>query len=133
MKRLLMVLALTMLPSAAMAQHHDHAKKETTKASAEHKNFAQELIAWKADLKLTAEQIAKLEAFSVKMDEHHKNMAEHHAKAGDAAKMEGKLHSDLLAVFTEEQLVKVRPMMKAHMDKCEHMQAAKKKTGEHKH
>ena len=71
--------------------------------------------------------------FSVKMDEHHKNMAEHHAKAGDAAKMEGKLHSDLLAVFTEEQLVKVRPMMKAHMDKCEHMQAAKKKTGEHKH
>jgi hypothetical protein len=74
-----------------------------------------------------------LEAFSVKMDEHHKNMAAHHAKAADAEKMEGKMHSDLLAVFTEEQLVKVRPLMKAHMDKCEHMQAAKKKTTEHKH
>ena len=132
MKRLMMVLALTMLPSAAMAQHHDHAKKEVTKATTEHKNFAQELISWKADLKLTADQIAKLEAFSVKMDEHHKNMADHHAKAGDAEKMESKMHDELLSVFTEEQLVKVRPMMKAHMEKCEHMKAAKKKS-EHKH
>ena len=158
MKRLLMVMALTLLPTAAMAQQHqEHAKKETAKA-AEHVNFARELIAAKAELKLTAEQITKLEAFSVKMDEHHKMMGEHqkmagdhkkmagehkqmagqhaeHAKAeaADAAKMEGKMHADLLSVFTEEQLVKVRPMMKAHMDKCEHMQAAKKKTGEHKH
>jgi hypothetical protein len=132
MKRLMMVLAFMVLPTAAMAQHAGHAPKQAAKAPAEHKNFAQELIAWKADLKLTADQIAKLEAFSVKMDEHHKNMGDHHAKAGDAEKMEAKLHSDLLAVFTEEQLVKVRPMMKAHMDKCEHMAAAKKK-GEHKH
>ena len=37
---------------------------------------------------------------------------------------------DLLAIFNEEQLVKVRPLMKAHMEKCEHMKGEKK--GEHK-
>jgi hypothetical protein len=133
-KRIVLVIALTMLPSAAMAQHHEHAKQETAKAAEQHKNFAQELIAAKAELKLTADQIVKLEAFSAKMDEHHKNMNAHHgdAKTGDAAKMESKLHSDLLEVFSEEQLVKVRPLMKAHMDKCEHMKAAKK-AEPHKH
>ena len=137
-KRLVLALALVIVPGAAMAQQHNHAKKETAKPAAEHMNFARELIAAKADLKLSDEQVKKLEAFSVKMDEHHKMMADHHAaktdaKASDEAmKMEGKMHADLLSIFTEEQLVKVRPLMKAHMDKCEHMMGAKK-PAEHKH
>ena len=135
-KRIALALALVMLPGAAMAQQHDHAK-QTAKPAAEHMNFARELIAAKADLKLTDDQIKKLEAFAVKMDEHHKKMDGHHAAKADAkasedaVKAESKMHTDLLAVFTEEQLVKVRPLMKAHMDKCEHMKDAKK--GEHKH
>jgi hypothetical protein len=136
MKRFVLALALALLPSAARAQQHDHAKKEVAKPAAEHMNFARELIAAKADLKLSDDQIKKLEAFSVKMDEHHKKMGDHHAAKADAKatedamKTEGKMHTDLLAIFTEEQLVKVRPLMKAHMDKCEHMKG--KKT-EHKH
>jgi hypothetical protein len=135
-KRIALALALVMLPGAAMAQHHDHAKA-AAKPAAEHMNFARELIAAKADLKLTDDQIKKLESFAVKMDEHHKKMESHHpakadAKAAaDVVKAEVKLHTDLLAVFTEEQLVKVRPLMKAHMDKCEHMKDGKK--SEHKH
>jgi hypothetical protein len=135
-KRMALALALVMLPGAAMAQHHDHAKP-AAKPAAEHMNFARELIAAKADLKLTDDQIKKLEAFAVKMDEHHKKMDGQHAAKADAkadeaaVKAESKMHTDLLAVFTEEQLVKVRPLMKAHMDKCEHMKDAKK--GEHKH
>jgi hypothetical protein len=132
MKRVLIVSALMLLPTAAMAQQHEHAQPHAAKpAAAEHANFAKELIAAKADLKLTDDQIKKLEALSVRMDEHHKNMGAHHsehAKTGDeAAKMEGKIHADLLAIFTEEQLVKVRPMMKAHH---EGMKPAKP---EHKH
>lgn len=135
-KVMLVALALVILPGAAMAQHGDHAKSHATaKVSTEHLNFAQELIAAKAELKLTDAQIAKLQIFSKQMDDHHKNMDAHHQKAeshADAAKMESKLHTDLLAVFTEEQLAKVRPLMKAHIDKCEHMKAAAKKA-EHKH
>jgi hypothetical protein len=136
MKKMLLVLGMIMLPTAAMAQHNDHHAKSHTAAKAGHMNFAQELIAAKADLKLTAEQLTKLEVFSKKMDDLHKNMDAHHGKAmshDDMAKMEGKLHTDLLAIFTEEQLVKVRPLMKAHMDKCEHMKAAGKKAEQHKH
>lgn len=135
-KRIALAVALVMLPGAAMAQHHEHAKP-AAKPAAEHMNFARELIAAKADLKLTDDEIKKLEAFAVKMDEHHKKMDAHHAaKANakpseDAVKAESKLHTDLLAVFTEEQLVKVRPLMKAHIDKCEHMKGARK--NEHKH
>lgn len=140
LKRVVLALAFVMLPGAAMAQHQEHTKKDAAKPAAEHMNFARELIAAKAELKLTADQIVKLEAFSAKMDEHHKMMGAHHAKADakaeaktsdDAAKAEMKMHTDLLAIFTEEQLVKVRPLMKAHMDKCEHMKGAKKT--EHKH
>ena len=136
-KRFVLALAFALLPTAAMAQHHDHAKKETAKPAAEHMNFARELIAAKADLKLSDDQVRKLEAFAVKMDEHHKKMADHHAAkanakaSDDAVKTEGKMHADLLAIFNEEQLVKVRPLMKAHMDKCEHMKGEKKT--EHKH
>jgi hypothetical protein len=148
-KRFALVLALALMPSAVMAQHHDHAK-EAAKPKAEHMNFAKELMAAKADLKLTAEQVTKLEALSVKMDEMHAKMAEMHkgggehaahgaakpadaAHSGDHAQMEGKLHADLLAVFTEEQLVKVRPLMKAHMEKCEMMMGGQKKAEQHKH
>jgi hypothetical protein len=131
MKRVVLALVLALLPSAAMAQHHDHAKKEAAKPAAEHMNFARELIAAKADLKLTDDQVKKLEAYAVKMDDHHKKLDGHHAKvdaktADATAKAEARLHSDLLAVFTEEQLVKVKPLMKAHLDKCEHMKGAAK-------
>jgi len=128
MKRFVLLCALALLPSAAMAQQHDHAK---AKPAAAHANFVRELIAAKAELKLTDEQITKLESLSVRMDEMHAKMGEMHAKMSSAgadsaarsdartahAQMEGKLHADLLAVFTEAQLTKVRPMMKAHMDK----------------
>jgi hypothetical protein len=43
------------------------------------------------------------------------------------------MHAQLLAIFTEEQLVKVRPMMKAHMDEMEHMKGGAKKPEQHKH
>jgi hypothetical protein len=142
-KRMALVLGLALLPSAAMAQQHDHAKP-AAKPAAEHMNFARELIAAKVDLNLTTEQVSRLEALAVKMDEMHAMMAAKH-KAGehaahaapakpaaDHAQMEGKMHADLLAVFTEEQLVKVRPLMKAHMEKCEHMKGGQKKN-EHKH
>ncbi|HET9440363.1 MAG TPA: hypothetical protein VFO52_09340 [Longimicrobiales bacterium] len=144
MKRLALVLALVLLPGAAMAQQHQHQQAKPEAGKAEHMNFARELIAAKADLKLSAEQITKLEAFSAKMDEMHKKMAAMHKdsaqahaghgemKQGNMAEMEGKMHADLLAIFTEDQLVKVRPMMKAHMEKCEQMMSGQKKA-EHKH
>lgn len=147
MKRLAFLIALALLPGSALAQQHDHAKAEAAKPAAGHMNFARELVAAKADLKLTAEQIKKLEVFAVKMDDMHKKMAAHgdHAKTmthgdaatsehkmhGDAANAEHKMHADLLAIFTEEQLVKVRPLMKAHMEKCEHMMKGEKKHGHH--
>lgn len=136
-RKLGLVLALLMVPGAAMAQHHDHAKPAAGKT--EHVNFARELIAAKADLKLTADQIKKLEVFSARMDEMHKKMAashgtaEGHAAHGTAGHDEGKMHAELLKLFTEEQLVKVRPMMKAHMEKCELMKSGEKKPGEHQH
>ena len=137
-RRFMLVCALLMVPGAARAQHHDHAKPAAGKT--EHVNFAQELIAAKADLKLSADQIKKLEVFSAKMDEMHKKMSEQHASAeghaahGMAGQDEGKMHAELLKLFTEEQLVKVRPMMKAHMEKCELMKSGEKqKQGGHQH
>jgi hypothetical protein len=133
-KKFVFALTLMLLPGAAMAQHHEHAQSTTSKASAAHSNFARELMA-KAELKLTADQLARLDVLAMRMDELHKK-ADHHAGAAkskqDHAQGERKLHDDLLAVFNDEQLVKVRPLMKAHMEKCEHMKDAAKKT-EHKH
>jgi hypothetical protein len=139
-KRFILVLALALMPAAAMAQQHEHAMG-AAKPAAEHMNFARQLIAAKADLKLTNDQVTKLEALAIRMDEHHKQMGQQAAKADaqaakadaqaahdDAAKSEGKMHADLLAIFNEEQLVKVRPLMKAHMDAMKHM-----KPTEHKH
>jgi hypothetical protein len=131
-KRFFLVLSFVLVPGALMAQHADHGKQHASKAA--HMNFARELIAAKADLKLTTEQISRLEAFAIKMDEHHKKMEAGTAvdtKMKEGAHAESKLHTDLLSVFTEAQLVKVRPMMKAHMDKCEHMKNATK--AQHKH
>jgi hypothetical protein len=130
-KRFIFAIALALLPTAAMAQHHDYPKHEGPKhhaANGAH-NYALELIAAKADLKLTDEQIKKLEVFAVKMDEMHNKLDHHSAKPeakAEAAKAELKLHDDLFAIFTEEQSVKVRPLMKAHMDKCEHIKGVKK-------
>lgn len=135
-KRFALVLALALMPSAAMAQQHDHAREAVT-AKTEHKNFVRELIAAKADLKLTATQVTKLEALAVKMDEMHAKMGEKHeakadhaahggAKTDNHADVRHKMHTDLMAVFTEEQLVKIRPLMKAHHEKYEHMKAGVK-------
>jgi len=123
MRRVVLALALALLPSAAMAQHHDHGKQEAGKPAAEHANFARELIAAKAELKLTNDQVKKLEAVAVRMDEHHKKMPAAQMKADEKA--EAKLHNDLLAIFTEEQLAKVKPLMKAHHDRMH--------PAEHKH
>jgi hypothetical protein len=133
MKRIVLALALAFVPSAALAQHHEHSKPTTAKPAA-HSNFARDLIAAKTDLKLTAAQITRLEAVAVRMDEMHKHPAQHaeHAKSKeDHGQSEEKLHADLMSIFSEEQLVKVRPLMKAHMEKCEHMKGARK--NEHKH
>jgi hypothetical protein len=129
-KRFILAIALALLPSAVLAQHHDHTKPEAKHhpANGAH-NYALELIAAKADLKLTDEQIRKLEVFAVKMDEMHRKLDHHTARAegkADAAKAEMKLHDDLFAIFTEDQSVKVRPLMKAHMDTCEHLKGVKK-------
>jgi hypothetical protein len=137
MKQLMLAIPLMLLPTVAMAQHADHAKAPAAaKPAAEHKNFAQELIAAKPELNLTDAQIKQLDALSVKMDEHHKNMGAHHGNTmsrEDVAKMESAMHTQLLAIFTEEQLVKVRPMMKAHMEKMGHMKDGAKKPEQHKH
>lgn len=127
-RKALFVMALLLVPGAAMAQNHDHHAAKPA-AKAEHGNFAKELIALKADLKLSDEQITKLEALSVKMDEMHKKMADHHAKASESAKSEDKMHADLLAVFNEEQIVKVRALIKAHHDKMK----TDKPAATHKH
>ena len=125
-KRIVFALALVMLPTAAMAQHHDHgAKQEATNVHAE---FIKQLIALKADLKLTDQQIKQIEAFSVKMEAMHKNAADHHAKP-DAAKTAEKMHADLLSIFTDEQQQKISALIKAHMGKHKD----KHDKSEHKH
>ena len=48
MKRLALVMALALVPGAAMAQQHEHGKQAMA-AKTEHTNFARELIAAKAD------------------------------------------------------------------------------------
>lgn len=125
-KKFAIALALVLLPGVAAAQQNAHdAHAAHMAARKEHANFAQELIAAKADLKLTADQVQKLEALSVKMDEMHKKMDKDQAKAdAHASHMASpevqNLHNELMKVFTEEQMVKVQAMMKAHMEKEGH-------------
>ena len=138
LRKFVIAFALVLLPGVAAAQQHAHGAHAAAKP-AEHMNFARELIAAKADLKLTAEQIQKLEAISVKMDEMHKKMEQQPANAGAHAAHgaattdeHSKLHTEVLKVFTEEQLVKVRPMMRAHMEKAGHMKSdSKEKAHQH--
>ena len=112
-KKVIFALALVMLPTAAMAQHHDHGAKQEANVHAE---FIKQLVALKADLKLTDQQIKKIEAFSLKMEAMHKNGADHHAKP-DAAKTAEKLHAELLDIFTEEQQQKIGALIKANIGK----------------
>ena len=118
-----LALALMLVPGVAAAQQNAHdAHSAHAAARKEHANFAQQLIAAKADLKLTAEQVQKLEAISARMDEMHKKMEKQPAKAdAHAAHMASpgvqNLHNELMKVFTEEQLVKVHALMKTHMEK----------------
>jgi hypothetical protein len=121
-RKVLFVFALLLVPSAAMAQHHDHHAAKPAKA--DHGNIAKDMIALKADLNLTDDQIKKLEALSATMDEKHKMMAGMHANAAEAKKIEDKLHADLFAIFNEEQVVKVRALLKAHHDKMKTDKAA---------
>ena len=123
-KKAAIALALILFPAVASAQHHQHsdaAKKaqhdHAKAASAEHVNFPQLLMEKRAELKLTDEQIAKLEDISARMAQHHAEMKKAGAKHDHAAG--SKLHDELLAIFTEDQLAKVRPLMKDHMaGKC---------------
>ncbi len=129
LKKFVIALALVLLPGVAAAQQHAHdAHSAHAAARKEHANFAQQLIAAKADLKLTAEQVQKLEAISVKVDEMHKKMEKEQVKAdAHASHMASpevqNLHNELMKVFTEEQLVKVHALMKADMEKEGHGKA----------
>jgi hypothetical protein len=150
LKRIAFLFALLLMPSAVMAQNQPQEKKHDHAAAAsEHKSFPQLIIQKRADLNLTDEQVAKLEAISVKMAAHHKAMAEHHdnmaehhqqmkAKQAEKAEMkaemkadkaemkhdamqhnamsEEQLHDEFFAIFTPDQLAKVKPLMKEHMD-----------------
>ena len=114
-------LALLALPQAARAQHHDHAAAPKAAAKAHTDNPARTLIAARAELKLTDDQVKKLEAIALRMDAHHKSMSGAHGAGahGGAAKHEmgkgeNQIHKDFLAIFTEDQLVKVKEVMAAH-------------------
>jgi chromosome segregation ATPase len=136
-KRIAFLSALLLMPTAAMAQDQPQEKKHDHAATAaKHTPFPQLLIQKRAELNLTDEQVAKLEAISAKMAEHHNEMAEHHDKMAEhkqqmkteqAEKKEMKhdgmkhdksaasMHDELFSIFTPEQLEKVKPLMKEHM------------------
>ena len=117
-----LTLTLVLLPAIASAQDHSHsdtAKKPHSDHAAmqasHHVDFAQVVMKNKAELRLTDEQIAKLEDISVKMGKHHAEMKKAGAKQMDRAS-ESKLHEELMDLFTEEQRAKIHPLMKQHMD-----------------
>ncbi len=118
-RKAIFTLALLLFPAVASAQHHQHsdvakkAQHDHAKAAAEHANFPQMLMEKRAELKLTDEQVAKLEDVAAKMAQHHAEMKKAGAKHDPAAG--SKLHDELLSIFTEDQLVKIRPLMKDHM------------------
>jgi Spy/CpxP family protein refolding chaperone len=131
MKRVALALALTLVPAAAMAQtaeaaHKDHAKMMGQEMS--HEAFVQSVIAKRAELELTDDQVAKLTKLKTKLTDHAKMMKahekpmqqdmkemKHDGKAmphGDPAMAE--LHKEFMAVFTDAQKAKVDALMKAH-------------------
>ena len=119
-----LTLALLLLPAVATAQHtHGDAAKKTdhpAHASAEakaHVHLPELLMQKRTELNLTDEQVAKLEDVSAKMVQHHAEMKKAGAKHDTS--VQSKLHEELLSIFTEEQLTKIRPLMKQHMEgKC---------------
>lgn len=116
-KQTVIALAFTLVPGMAMAQHHQHdaAKKEHhghDKVAEHHKDFAQQLIEKRAQLKLTDAQVGKLHALSAKMSAHHKAMG---ADAQADADAEEQMHGELLKVFTKEQLKQVHPLLLQHI------------------
>jgi hypothetical protein len=116
-KQTVIALAFTLVPGMAMAQHHQHdaAKKQQhghDKVTEHHKDFAQQLIEKRADLKLTDAQVSKLQGLSMKMRAHHKAMG---ADAQMDADAEEKMHGELLKVLTKEQVKQVHALMKEHM------------------
>lgn len=120
-----LMIALTLVPAVASAQQHQHdAPKKpqhehtTAVRPSDHTNFVQLLMEKRVELKLTEEQITKLENASAKMTKLHAEMKKTGAKYDHSA--DNKMHDELLAIFTEEQLVKIRPLMKAHIEgKCD--------------
>lgn len=128
-KKTLMVLALTMLPAAAMAQDHSahHGKASDAKpvpdAHAEmrkqHEGFLHYVVTQRAALKLTAEQVAKVEAYAKKVEDHHKEEAAH-AAAGhkvDAAH-EKKMHADFELIFTDAQKAQLKVLKQKFREAC---------------
>jgi choline dehydrogenase-like flavoprotein len=121
LRKVAFTIALTLLPAVASAQEHNH-PATTTKTqhehaaaakTGEHMNFVQMVMAKRAELKLTDEQIAKLEDASAKMAKHHAAMEKSDVKPSEADR--SKMHEELMSIFTEEQAVKVKEMMKQHM------------------
>jgi hypothetical protein len=117
-----LTIALVLLPAIASAQEHSHtdaAKKahhdHAAVQAGGHVDFAQVLMKNKAELKLTEEQITKLEDLSAKMTKHHAEMMKSGAKPVEHT-ADSKLHEELMAIFTEEQRAKIHPLMKQHME-----------------
>ena len=117
-----MAFTLLAVPQLLQAQHHQHpAPKKQTSVEGHADNPARALIAARAELKLTDEQVKKLEAIVLRMDAHHKSMrvnhgdaAKHESAKHEAAKAEDQIHKDFFAIFTKEQLPKVKEVMAAH-------------------
>ena len=121
LRKAALTIALTLLPAIASAQQHSHgdaAKKQSHEHSTAEMSgqgdFAHFLMEKRAELKLTEEQIAKLEDISARMAQHHAQMKKAGAKPDQAAGT--RMHEELMSIFTEEQLVKIRPLMKEHME-----------------
>ena len=151
LKRMVLVLGMLLLPGAAMAQHAHEGKAHEGKAhegkmdhaqmAKKHEGMVAFIMSQRADLQLTDEQYAKLQAYATRLSEHHKAEAaqksdhgtQHAHKASDDA-----MHSDFMAIFTDAQKEKVHALMKQQMN-C-HMTEEKqckmhpaKPGGEHKH
>ena len=120
LRKLVLMLAFLAVPAVAAAQDHSahhgaHHPPAKGAGVAEHEDFAQQLIAMRADLKLTDAQVQKLRALSVKMTEHHKNMGKN---ADHDMEMEEKMHTELRAVFDQAQMKKVHALMVKHAAKA---------------
>lgn len=125
LKKLVLCLAFTLMPAAAMAQHqhggHDAAKPKDNGHAAmmkQHEAFVEHVIEERAELKLTDEQVVKLRKFAAKMVEHHKMEMAHAAAGHHDAATEGKMHKEFDSIFTEAQLAKVNEMRAEHAKSC---------------